>query len=260
MLGLDQYDNLGIRYPLSGWLIEDDRDDEAPELINAAEDGTGRWSYQRALLYYRRGGSADPVAGEALDNALALNPLIPQFLLGDRQHPRTQNYSFVDWIAEYQREREPLEQEALDYSDGEGLVAWPDTDGALGWLYDRRGPSGWAKLYRTFTLEGEDPPRAAFRTALENLLWCRAGALGLGCEIYEEDDGIEVVSRVIVEGYPGRVMEFIELLYADSGLGQGDFVVEVGYAGEADELGELADDVRVRPRPEDYFGESASDQ
>src|SRR5918994_275003 len=56
MLRLNPNDNQGIRYTLSAWLLNLDRDDELAELLERYDEDSANWAYTKALLAFRREG------------------------------------------------------------------------------------------------------------------------------------------------------------------------------------------------------------
>src|SRR5262249_38116449 len=61
MLRLNPNDNQGARYPLAGFLLFLDRDDELARLLqHYPEEGTAAWAYTQALLAFPHGGHSPP--------------------------------------------------------------------------------------------------------------------------------------------------------------------------------------------------------
>lgn len=129
LLQLDPSDHQGVRYLLclKYSLLEDDQ--RLAELLEAhPDDGSAEWLFGRALLAFRQSGDS-PRARSLLEAAHQTNPLVAEFLLGNRD------------MAE--------ESEAVDELDDEGdwggdtealcyaenfLPCWRGTLGALPWL------------------------------------------------------------------------------------------------------------------------------
>lgn len=146
MLYLNPGDNQGIRYILAAALAELESDDALEQLLDDPrffDDGAAAWVFTRALLAFRRGGSA---AGpdRLLRTALSVNRHVPEYLLGRRPLPRELPgmIGFGD------------ESEAIAYAVDFGK-AWRKTKGALAWLEkvvaegprrkaSRKGPRGMA--------------------------------------------------------------------------------------------------------------------
>lgn len=125
MLRLNPNDNQGVRYALFTWLLAEGRLEDAEQLARQYdEDIAATWSYNRALLAFRREG-ATPKARKRLREAFETNPHVPAFLMGERRVPRQMPpyVSFGD------------ETEAIDYAAG-GVELWSETEGALAWLRD----------------------------------------------------------------------------------------------------------------------------
>ena len=87
MLRLNPGDNQGIRYLLLTTLIEEGDDAGVGELLEAYDDGTASWLYDRALWLFRRENrSAESTA--ALNDALNSNAYVPAYLTGKKRQPR----------------------------------------------------------------------------------------------------------------------------------------------------------------------------
>ena len=123
LLRLNPGDNQGVRYILAALLLEMGENGEALRVIGKfSKDGLSHWSFNRALLQFRRQGDR-PAARDLLQQALRRNPLIPAFLLGNRPIDSWE-IDFVD-IGE--------EGEAIEYTHIY-KEAWRMTEGALEWL------------------------------------------------------------------------------------------------------------------------------
>jgi len=123
MLRLNPNDNQGIRDILAACLIELGRDTELAELLHRyEEDGSAAWTYSAALLAFRTFG-AGTTSNEALAIAIANNPHVPAFLLGQRKLPKR--------MPPYYSPGE--DSEAFFYVDA-FQTGWMHTPGALDWL------------------------------------------------------------------------------------------------------------------------------
>lgn len=128
LLRLNPGDNQGNRYLLLHWFLENDRDEEAADLLNEyADDGMAEWSYGRALLAWRRQG-AGPASDELLDAALKRNGFVPAYLLGRLRVPKA-----LPTTLRFGGKREAMLY-AQDYK-----AIWKQTPGALDWLKSRLG-------------------------------------------------------------------------------------------------------------------------
>jgi len=132
MLHLNPGDNQGIRYLLAGALAELGHDEELEQLLEDprfSDDGAAAWVFTRALLAFRRAGSA---AGpeRLLRIALSVNAHVPDYLLRRKPLPRELpgTIGFGD------------ESEAIAYAADFGK-AWRKTKGALEWL-EKAGAAG----------------------------------------------------------------------------------------------------------------------
>lgn len=125
MLHLNPGDNQGVRYILAAAFAELERDEELEGLLDDpqfSDDGAAAWVCTRALLAFRRAGSA---AGpeHLLRFALSVNAHVPDYLLRRKPLPRElpAMIGFGD------------ESEAIVYAADFGK-AWRKTTGALEWL------------------------------------------------------------------------------------------------------------------------------
>jgi tetratricopeptide (TPR) repeat protein len=122
MLRLNPNDNQGLRYILSSWLLNFDRDDELAGLIERYdEDAAATWAYARVLLAFRRGDEAG--ARKLLQQARKVNKHVPAYLTGERPLPADR----PDWYSLGGKE------EAILYA-ADHLSAWKSTPGAVTWL------------------------------------------------------------------------------------------------------------------------------
>lgn len=144
MLQLNPGDNQGLRYVLSGWLLNMDRFDELARLLDAYNEATAAWVYTKALLAFRRDGDA-PSAQKELEVAQRINKHVPDFLLGKKPMPREQPafYGLGDV------------NEAILYA-GSAMGGWKSTPGALAWLKGG-GPKPKAPKTRRSKWEGPSP-------------------------------------------------------------------------------------------------------
>ena len=123
MLRLNPGDNQGLRSSLANWLLEEGRDAELAELLEAYADDVGAdMAYPRALHRFRREGPSK-AAEEALAEALEYNPFVPDYLLGRRRLPKRQPEFLGMGDA----------REAAAYVANSGAL-WRATEGALEWL------------------------------------------------------------------------------------------------------------------------------
>lgn len=123
LLRLDSLDHLGLRHALIHCLIEDNRDQEAINLLDRyPEDKSATWAYSHALLHFRRSGEIKE-SEQSLKRALDVNPYVPFYLLGLWELPDDlpTTISVGD------------ENEAIIYAV-ESWRSWEKTPGALEWL------------------------------------------------------------------------------------------------------------------------------
>lgn len=123
LLRLDAHDHLGLRHALIHCLIEDNRDQEAVNLLDRyPEDKSATWAYSHALLHFRQSGEIKE-SEQSLRQALDVNPYVPFYLLGLWELPDElpTTISVGD------------ENEAIIYAV-ESWRSWEKTPGALEWL------------------------------------------------------------------------------------------------------------------------------
>lgn len=122
MLQLNPGDNQGLRYALSGWLLNMDRYDELAQLLDAYDEATAAWAYTKALLAFRRDGDV-PSSRKRLEEARRINKHVADYLLGHKPMPRAQPafYGLGD------------ANEAILYA-ASAMGGWKSTPGALTWL------------------------------------------------------------------------------------------------------------------------------
>jgi tetratricopeptide (TPR) repeat protein len=126
LLRLDTSDHLGIRYLLAARLLELGRDRDLDDLLRQYADDPGAYlTWVAALALFRRSG-ASVEARHALETALASNPQVPVYLLGQQPLPRKRSAFIVRGEA----------SEAVAVAT-ETLNAWRSTPGALAWLADQ---------------------------------------------------------------------------------------------------------------------------
>jgi tetratricopeptide (TPR) repeat protein len=123
MLRLNPNDNQGLRYPLLGYLLEENRDREARELMDRFPgEGSAAWLYSKALLKFKREGP-NPKTDGRLMKALDYNPAVVLYLLGMKNLPKRipETVGIGD------------DDEAVEYVAG-SFRGWFQTPGALEWL------------------------------------------------------------------------------------------------------------------------------
>lgn len=142
MLRLNPNDNQGLRYFLATCLLAQGRHAELAQLLqDYREEATASWAYTWALLAFRQEG-ASRRAKHRLQQAIATNPHVPAYLLGERRLPR-QMPEFVG-IGD--------ENEAIDYA-ASAIPLWTATEGALVWLTSVRrqgAPTLYAAVESSF--------------------------------------------------------------------------------------------------------------
>lgn len=123
MLRLNPNDNQGVRYYLLE-LYQDIGDDDALEALikRYHKDYSANWFYTEALLLFRRQG-AGKRANKRLKEALAQNPHVPKYLLGQKKLPK-QHPAYIGFGDE---------NEAIDYAST-AIPFWLQTPGAIEWL------------------------------------------------------------------------------------------------------------------------------
>jgi tetratricopeptide (TPR) repeat protein len=126
VLDLNPNDDQGIRYPLAACLLEGQTPQPALDLLTIYEDGTVATAYLSALATFQKDGEA--AARPLLAKALGLNPVIAEYLAGERTLP----------IEALDLQVPPALADAMIFA---GLMApaWEATPGALDWL------KRWAK-------------------------------------------------------------------------------------------------------------------
>ena len=123
MLRLNPNDNQGVRYYLLE-LYQDIGDDDALEALikRYHKDYSANWFYTEALLLFRRQG-AGKRANKRLKEALAQNPHVPKYLLGQKKLPK-QHPAYIGFGDE---------NEAVDFAST-AIPFWLQTPGAIEWL------------------------------------------------------------------------------------------------------------------------------
>jgi tetratricopeptide (TPR) repeat protein len=122
MLRLNPHDNQGVRYALTSWLLNLDRDEELGQLIEQFDEITAHWAFTKALLAYRRHGDT-PEGRALLKAAHKRNRFVRGWLLGEEPLPeeRPGGYSLGS------------REEAYFYVEG-ALSAWKTASGAISWV------------------------------------------------------------------------------------------------------------------------------
>jgi len=128
MLRLNPDDNQGSRYDLLHLLVEQERGDEAAELLTEyASDALAEWAYTGALVAYRQHGASER-ADELMRAARKRNAFVPAYLLGRRRMPKQlpatiglgDNNEAIAYAADYK-------------------AIWRKTPGVLDWLKSHLG-------------------------------------------------------------------------------------------------------------------------
>lgn len=124
MLRLNPGDNQGLRYALIHWLLCENRDGEARDLIRQYDEESAHWLYPEALVLYRSEGETKR-ANRKLKDAMMENEFVPLYLLGQRKEPKRVPETF----------ELGSEEEAMVYVGAySAIAAWRSTEGALKWL------------------------------------------------------------------------------------------------------------------------------
>jgi tetratricopeptide (TPR) repeat protein len=128
MIQLNPGDNQGIRYPLLGWLLFQDRDREASALFKTTDEDSAWWTYGKTLVAFRLGGDAEPARRE-FKKAKKSNPHAIRYLSGDKPLPFVMPgyYGFGD------------ENEAI-FCARDLAPAWQKTPNAASWLSQQSKP------------------------------------------------------------------------------------------------------------------------
>lgn len=130
VLVMDAYDHLNIAHTLIDWLIEDDGEEEAQDLLQRFPCACVHHAYCEALLMFRRFGGRDQRTSRALGSAFRSNPEVPLFLLGRRELPcgdRRISGSGTE------PENFDIYGEAGGYAAG-SIEQWKSSPGALRWV------------------------------------------------------------------------------------------------------------------------------
>lgn len=257
-LALDRDDELGLSHILLHLLIGAWRDAEARQLLESYECDCVHWLYSWALVLYRaaldedaeENPGDDPMALDALSDALCENPAVPDYLLGRSAAPAGEPSS-VGMILE-------PEEAVAAYYTGAAYGAWEQTPGALSWLagveeefaedmpwdedLDHERGEGRARLFCWREPDGEDPPLAAYKSALEALIHDRARLWGLRTEYswatlnfrhYAAVGSAGQIARMAHEFLEDNVCDFHVLLETAEDLENFDWWgVEVSIASE----------------------------
>lgn len=121
LLRLNPNDNQGIRYHLINYLLVEEMNNDAEELLSNYKEATCFMQYSETLLAFRSNRARK--AAESLRNAIESNRYVPAYLLGAKPVP----YAVPDdytWGSE---------EEAMIYASV-ALQAWKTTPSALTWL------------------------------------------------------------------------------------------------------------------------------
>lgn len=123
LLRLNEDDNLGVRYLLMSWLLQERDLPSAKALWSRfGEDHLAHWLWARALMAFIEQGAAED-ADAVLRRAVEANPYVAGMLLGRSPLPS------VDPSYMTPGERDEAEAYVL-----ENLLLWRSVDGALRWL------------------------------------------------------------------------------------------------------------------------------
>lgn len=123
LLRLNPGDNQGVRYMLSSYYADTGQDDLWQELLDQyPDDASADWSFNRALLAFRRQGES-PEACELLRQAHQANSHVASYLLGNAPLPLDPP-EFIQLGGE---------SEAVSYA-GQFMTAWRNAPGSLAWL------------------------------------------------------------------------------------------------------------------------------
>lgn len=126
MLRLNPNDNQGLRYLLADCLlIQGDHEALENLLDKYPDDVVADWSYTRALLAFRQQGPSS-LANQYLQEALEVNPFVPDYMLGLTKFPDT----LPDYVGFGD------ESEAVAYVF-RAMESWFETEGAIIWLADQ---------------------------------------------------------------------------------------------------------------------------
>jgi tetratricopeptide (TPR) repeat protein len=130
MVILNPNDNQGVRYVLAARLLEGGRDRELEVLLKQhQDDGRTYLIWANALLLFRTHGD-DAKSHRALVDALASNPYVPPYLLGQKPIPHE--------LPDYTGFGDETEAMCLA---AENIKAWKSTQGALAWLAQGIAPA-----------------------------------------------------------------------------------------------------------------------
>ncbi len=122
MLRLNPGDNQGLRYMLTGWLLNQDQLDRLDELLAKYDEDSSTWVYTKALVAFRRGGDS-PQARKLLLAAKKANKHVPDYLLGRKPLPSEQPVYYSPGN----------EDDAVLYVACH-LSAWKSAPGAIAWV------------------------------------------------------------------------------------------------------------------------------
>ncbi|MFP3896418.1 MAG: tetratricopeptide repeat protein [Anaerolineales bacterium] len=126
MLRLNPNDNQGLRYILADCLLMQGDDKALEDLLDKyPDDVVADWPYTRALLTFRQQGPS-PQANRYLQEALDVNPFVPDYMLGRKRFP--------DTLPDYVGFGDESEAVAYVYR---ALESWFETKGAMLWLAEQ---------------------------------------------------------------------------------------------------------------------------
>lgn len=124
MLRLNPNDNQGIRYTLSGYLLEEGRDGEMQKLMaRYGDEATCFITWNMALWTFRTTDGSNDRSDALIKAAVGTNDFVPAYLLGQKYVP----YRLPDYYSP------GGDEEAVIYAAG-AKKAWEKTPGALAWL------------------------------------------------------------------------------------------------------------------------------
>jgi tetratricopeptide (TPR) repeat protein len=122
MLRLNPNDNQGVRFTLTAWLLNLDRDEELAQLLQKYDAPVANWTCTKALLAFRRQGDS-PEARRLLKQAHKQNNHMRTYLAGEAPLPAALPNSYT------RGEQSEAAVYAFDH-----LSAWKSTPGAITWL------------------------------------------------------------------------------------------------------------------------------
>lgn len=125
ILVLNPGDNLGVRYWLINWYMEEERWDDCDRLVASFPDeATPIWLFSKAhCLFLKDGGRPGPLANSALKQAHEANGWVIDYLIGRRKLPNNAGYRYDLGSKE----------EAVVYA-GATIDMWQQNRDAITWL------------------------------------------------------------------------------------------------------------------------------